>query len=126
MAITKDPARQYPLAAQVTFTGGTDVGATGTYEAIDLPPGARVVGGNFRTTAGFTGNGTVAVHIGSVVLLAAADYDAAAAVPFTGLGPAGTAADTVDVVVAVAALTDGTGVLTVEYVIEDRSNEVQG
>jgi hypothetical protein len=27
MAITKDAGRQYPLVAQVTFTGGTDVTA---------------------------------------------------------------------------------------------------
>jgi hypothetical protein len=128
MAITKDPGRQYPLVARVTFTGGTDVGAAATYEAIDLPVGAVILGGQFYTPGGFTGNGTIAIHLGSEVLLVAADYDAEASAVLDidtdeqAQAPL-TAPDTIDVVVASAALTDGEGQLTVQYIIDGRANE---
>ena len=129
MAITKDPSRQTPLVATVTVTGGTNVTDIGTYEAIDLPAGARILSGSFYIPAGFTGNGTIAIQHGTNVLIAAADYDAEANIAFDlttddSAYAALTAADTVDVVLAVAALTDGTGVLTVVYVINDRATEV--
>ena len=131
MAITKEAGRQWPLVAVCTFTGGTEVDAVASspFEAIDLPAGAIVTGGSFYTPAGFTGNGEIAIHIGSSVLIAAADYDAEANVAFDmvtidALGGALAANDTVDVVLTIAALSDGTGRLIVEYVIEDRANEV--
>lgn len=130
MAITKNAGRQWPLVATVTFTGGTDVTDTGTYEAIDLPAGAIVTGGQFYTPAGFAGDGTIAIHLGDEVLIAAADYDAenSAVFDLTTDEQAGaplTAADTIDVVLAVAALTAGTGRVTVEYIIDGKANEVQ-
>lgn len=128
MAITKDSGRQYALTATVTFTGGTDVSSTGTYEAIDLPAGARIISGSFYTPGGFTGNGTIAIQHGSNVLIAAADYDAETNVAFDLTTDDSayaelTAADTVDVVLATAALTDGTGIITLTYVMSDRANE---
>lgn len=77
MAITKDSGRQWPLVAVVDFDYA-DIPAQATYEAIDLPAGAMVIGGVLEVITPDTGNGTIAVHIGSVVLLAANDYDAAA------------------------------------------------
>lgn len=125
MAISKDTGRQWPLVARVSFAGGTDVDAVGTYEAIDLPAGAQVTGGNLEVTTGFSGTGTIAVQIGSEVLIAASTQGSAAVVDFSGAGSAVAAGDTVDIVTAVAALTDGAATLTVEYVIDGRANEVQ-
>lgn len=128
MAITKVDGRQNVLVAEVTFAGGTDVTSAATYEAIDLPVGAIVVGGSFYTLAGFTGNGTVAVQVGSNVLIAAADYDAKTNAVFDmttvdANADEITTQDTVDIVVAVAALTDGAGRLIVEYIMKDRATE---
>lgn len=130
MTIAKESGRQWPLTAVCTFTGGTEVAASDTtYEAIDLPAGAIVTGGSFYSPAGFTGNGQIAIHIDALVLIAAADYDAEVNALFDmetidALGAALTTVNTVDVVTTVAALTDGTGRLTVEYIIADRANEV--
>lgn len=129
MAITKDAARQYPLVAQVTFTGGTDVDAQATYEAIDLPVNARILSGSFYTPEGFTGNGQIAIQWGTNVLIAAADYDVEANVAFDLTTDDSayaklTAEDTIDVVLTVADLTDGTGTITVTYLIDERAHEV--
>jgi len=131
MAITKDAGRQTVLNATVTFTGGTDVAAVATYEAIDLPAGAIIVGGSFFTPNGFTGNGTIAINVGSNALVAAADYDAATYAAFDlatvdALNVALTANDTIDVVLAVAVLTEvsgETGRVSVDYIMEDRATE---
>ena len=126
MAITKNAGRQYPLVAEAAILGGTEVAAQGTYEAIDLPPGATITGGFYEVTTTFTGTGTVAVHVGAVVLGVANDGDALGVFPFAVAGydiPTTTAADTVDAVVATADLTDGVGRIVVEYVIAGRAHE---
>ena len=129
MAISKNSGRQYPLVASLTFAGGTDVGVAATYEAIDLPGGAIITGGSFYTPAGFNGNGTIAIHLDALVLVAAADYDAETYAVFDmatidALNAALTAPNTIDVVIAVAALTDGVGRVIVDYIIDNRANEV--
>jgi hypothetical protein len=129
MAITKDPGRQTPLVATYTFVGGTDITTVDQHEVIDLPAGAIITGGSFYTPAGFTGDGTIAIHLDALVLVAAADIDAEMnqvfdMVTVDALGEALTAANTIDVVVAVAVLSAGTGRIIVEYVIEDRATEV--
>ena len=123
MAITKNVGRQTPLVAIVDFDYA-DIPAQATYEAIDLPGGAIVTGGVLEVITPDTGNGTIAVHIGSTVLLAAADYDAAARTFFTETDVKAAAADTVDIVVATANLTVGTFRLIVEYIIDGRATEV--
>ena len=128
MAITKNAGRQNILAAEVTFNGGTDVTSTGTYEAIDLPVGALICGAQYEVLDTFTGTGTVAVQVGAAVLLAANNGDAAG-VTTAAEGdidvPTLTATDTVDVVVATAALTDGQAKVVVFYTIADRATEAQ-
>ena len=124
MAITKSTARQWPLVAVVDFDYA-DIPAQATYEAIDIPAGAIVTGGILEIITPDTGNGTIAVHIGSTVLLAANDYDAAARTFFTETDVVSTAPDTVDIVVATANLTVGTFRLIVKYIIAGRTNEVQ-
>ncbi len=123
MAISKNSGRQYPLVASVDF-GFADIATAGTYEAIDLPGGAIVTGGVLEVITPDTGNGTIAVHIGSIVLLAAADYDSAARTFITETDVVTAAPDTVDIVVAVASLTVGTFRLVIEYIIDGRANEV--
>ncbi len=129
MAISKVSGRQYPLVASVTFAGGTDVDAIATYEAIDLPGGAIITGGSFYTPAGFAGAGTIAIHLDALVLVAAADIDAETYSVFDmatidALNAALTEPNTIDVVLAVAVLTDGVGRVIVEYIIDERANEV--
>lgn len=126
MAITKNAGRQNVLAAEVKFAGGTDVAATGTYEAIDLPVGALICGAQYEVTSTFTGTGTVAIQVGSEVLLAANAGDALGVTTAAEAGidvPTLTAPDTVDAVVATAALTDGAAKIVVFYTIEDRATE---
>ncbi len=136
MAITKDQGRQWPLIADVAFTAGAggDVEAIGTYEAIDLPIGAVVTGGELYLSGDPGGtSATVAVQIGANVLIAATDYSAAdrEAVSITGAGGIATAtpltvADTVDIVVATADLDAGTPVncrLVIQYYMDDRATE---
>ena len=130
MAITKNAGRQYPLVAEAAILGGVNVTtvALSPYEAIDLPPGATITGGFYEVTTAFTGTGTVAVHVGAVVLGVANDGDALGVFPFAVAGydiPTTTAADTVDAVVATADLTDGVGRIVVEYVIAGRAHEAQ-
>lgn len=126
MAITKNPGRQNVLAAEVIINGGTDVTTAATYEAIDLPVGALICGAQYEVIDTFTGTGTVAVQVGSEVLLAANNGNAA------GVTTAAesdidvatlTAVDTVDAVVATATLTDGKAKIVVFYTIEDRASE---
>jgi hypothetical protein len=128
VAITKNAGRQYPLYAEAAITGGTNVTIAGTYEAIDIPAGATIIGGFYEVTTAFTGTGTVAVKVGTAVIGIANTGNALGVFPFleAGLDTATTtAADTVDAVVATATLTDGVGRIVVGYVIADRSNEVQ-
>lgn len=122
MAITKDEGRQWPLVATVTFAG-TDVAAQGTYEAVDLPIGAIVTGATLYCIAADGGSGTIAVQVGTTVLIAAADLATNATALSTATAATTTVADTVDVVVATADLTEGSYRLTVEYVMDGRATE---
>lgn len=126
MAISKNAGRQNVLAAEVTFSGGTDVTTTGTYEAIDLPAGAMICGAQYEVLETFTGTGTVAVQIGAQVLLAANNGDALGVSTAAEANldvPTLTAPDTIDAVVATASLTDGKGKIVVFYTIANRATE---
>ena len=132
MAIQKNPDRQWPLRAKVDFTYA-DFGASGTAEAaIDLPGGARVIGGQLAITTAFNsatsdsldvGDGSTANRYASAVngqatgvtALTVDELDHATGkgivyITWTGAG-GGTSA--------------GAGFLEVEYVIEGRGNESQ-
>lgn len=137
MPITKDAGRQWPLFAEVEFgfadlDGGVQV-ATLVAEAIDVPYGACVIGGQLIideifADAGDTGTCTIAVGDGGVANRYLGDTDATA-LGRTALVPTGykyTAPDTIDVDVAIgtADLTRGKARLQIWYVIADRANEV--
>lgn len=123
MAITKNAARQWPLVAEVRFDYA-DIPAVAVYEAIDLPAGAVVTGGVYEVITVDAGGGTVKVQIGAVELLVATSSAAALRVFITETDVATTAVDTVDVEVETAVLTTFAGRLVIEYIIEDKANEV--
>lgn len=137
MAITKNSDRQYPLRAKVSYTYQDFVSGVAA-AAIDLPGGARVIGGQnaitttFNSAGGTTpadtlsfGDGTTASRYGTdnarVVGVTALTVDQLAHA--TGKGVVYITwdpnADTT------TAPTQGVGFLEVEYVIEGRGNETQ-
>lgn len=130
MAITKNVGRQEVISAYVTI-GFADVTDAVAAEAIDLPEGAIVVGGNLIARVAFDSatSDTMAVTVDSETLLAATSIAATGSTPFTaGTVAALTAANTVDVT------WDGTGtapsagsvVLEVQYIVEGRAAFSEG
>jgi len=123
MAISKNAGRQYSLVAEVGFDA-VDIPAVAIYEAIDLPAGAMVTGGVFEVITTDAGGGTVKVQIGSTELLAATATSSALRVFITETDVVTTAVDTVDVEVETAVLTTFAGRLIIDYIIEDKADEV--
>lgn len=141
MAIQKNPDRQWPLRAKVDFTydNFTTEGSGVAVAAIDLPGGARVIGGQLAITTAFNsaggttpadnldvGDGTTAGRYASAVdgrtvgvtalTVDQLDHDTGKGVVYITWTPN---ADTT------TAPTAGAGFLEVEYVIEGRGNESQ-
>lgn len=119
---------QYPLVAETILVGGTDVAATGTYDLYDLPAGAVIVGGWYEVVETFTGTGTIAIQIDdgtTQTVINAADAGGATGISAlsAGLQPTLTVPNTVQAVVATAALTDGKAKVYVEYLLEGRAHE---
>lgn len=127
MAITKNVGRQEVIAARVTFAYG-DVPTGSTYEAIDLPEGAVVIGG-YVTYAGFAGGADMTLTIsGGGASTAAIDTDAAdglTALTVNG-SVVGAGGDTVDIAIGGTAATAGAGTLVVEYIVAGRAAFSQG
>ena len=129
MAITKNVARQYPLVAEVAFTFA-DIPTTATaYEALDLPSGARVIGGALIVTTAWDST-TNTLSVGDAGLgtryLTTQDLKSTAGtyIPFV-IATNGSADVNVTYVFTGAAATAGAARLIVEYVIDDRAHEVQ-
>jgi len=131
MAITKNPDRQWPLRAKVTFTQA-DVPSAVDVDMIDLPGGARLIGGQIGiVTAGdSTTSDTITVGDGTTANRYASGVNGQAA-GVTALTP-----DELDHATGKGVVTltntqvggEGTamvGFLEVEYVIEGRGNESQ-
>lgn len=131
MAITKNPDRQYPLRAKVDFVQA-DLATGVAAAAIDLPGGARVIGGQIAiVTAGDSvtsdtitvGDGTTANRYASAV-----DGKATGRTALTPDELAHATGKGVVYITNTAVGTEGTamvGFLEVEYVIEGRGNESQ-
>lgn len=131
MAITKSEGRQEVIAARVTGTFGTgaDIAVQGTYEAINVPAGAIVIGGNLVISDATTA--TVDVHIGDGVDdNRYADNVDGAATGLTALTLTGykyTAADTIDVMVDTAdPAAAGAFELVVLYIVDGRAAFSEG
>ena len=128
MAITKDGGRQYPLVAKVSFTYA-DLVSGSAIEAVDIPGGATVTGGALVITTAFDSvtSDNATVQVGSDTLLGSTSVAAVGQTLFTEGAAEVTAKDTVDITwTQVGGGTSaGAGYLIVEYILDNRSNEVQ-
>ena len=136
MAITKNSGRQWPQVARVEFTydeaGTAVVASPNILEVMNVPTGAIILRGYINVTTAWVGPTAATVDIGdggdpdrytgSPVSLLATGLTAFDA----GLGYQYTAADTIDIdyVQTVAVSTAGAAEIVVEYIIEDKANEV--
>jgi hypothetical protein len=131
MAITKNTGRQWPLVAVVDIAY-SDTPTTATlYEAADLPPTARVIGGALvvktawatATTALFAVGDTGAAdrYLTSQTLLAEGTF------PFDFASDDGSAPLDVGVTYTEtgSAATAGAAQLIIEYVLDGKANETQ-
>lgn len=126
--ITKNVGRQEVIAAYVNIDGAS-LGAAGLAEAIDLPEGAIVVGGNLHVTTAFTGGADITLAVsGGGVSLTATDADAGTSSNALTLTGAAVAAggDTVDITSAGTTPTGGAAVLEVQYIVTGRAAFSEG
>lgn len=131
MAITKKPGRQEVIAARVTGTFGTgnDVAVQGTYEAVEVPAGAIVVGGYVNISDATTA--TVDVSIGdggsATRYVSAADGGATGITAFTLSDFKYTAQDTIDMTITTAdPAAAGAFEIVVQYIVDGRAAFSQG
>ena len=134
---------QYPLVAEFTFNfddtmvpaaGGAavDFGATNTsattVEIIPLPPGATVIGGSVDRTTAFdaaTFNVTVGDEDDADRYLGTTDVKAVGSTALVPTGYKGIGQNIRLTFTAADVCTTGVCTVRVEYVVDDRSNEVQ-
>jgi len=132
MTITKNSGRQDPIAATADFTFA-DLTSGAYADAVDVPPGAIVVGGHLAITTIFN-SGTddkfsIGDKVGSAAATAAtyaaqsADITAAGAVPIVPTGKKYSEPSTVGIVWTGtgAAPSAGAGRLTVLYIVDGRA-----
>lgn len=135
MAITKNNGRQWPLSARVEFTfadlNAGAITATTVFEALDLPVGAIVTGGQLVVTTAFVGPTAATASVGDTAAAARylADTDLktearTALVPTGYENTLGLSVD-LDVAMSVAVATAGAAYLEVQYIITSRANENQ-
>ena len=129
MPIDKDFNRQYELSAHVPFTYD-DFESGVAQEAVKLPAGAIVTGGELVITTAFNAatSDTLTVGDGNTADLYATGVEgqAAARTALTLTGYAYTEGDTVDVTLtSVGTPTQGAGYLVVKYIKPGRGQEVQ-
>ena len=130
MAITKNPGRQYPLSARVKFSGATadaEILAIAVYPAILLPAGAIITGGYIAVNTVFTA--TTDFDVGDAdpdrYTPTIVPGDALGATLLVPDGVAYTVETWINVSLVTSATIVGAGELVVEYIIEDRAQEVQ-
>lgn len=129
MSFTKQTGRQYPLVAMAEISYA-DLTSGTALEAIKLPGNSRVVSGQLIVTTAFNSatSDTITVGDGGSAARYKGSIDGQSAA-LTALVPTGykyTAPDTVDVTWTGVgtAPTAGAAVLIVEYVTDNRANEV--
>lgn len=131
MAITKNSSRQYPLVAKVEFAYD-DLTSGVAEEAIDLPGGARVVGGRIAITTAFDSvtSDTLTVGDGTTADRYASGVDGQAVgstelTPDEAANTVGKGAVGLTWTESGGGVSQGAGFLEVEYVIDGRANEAQ-
>ena len=129
MAITKDISRQWPLVAEVAIVFGNIPTTATAYEAVELPVGARVIGGALIVVTAWDST-TNTLSVGDADLgtryLTTKDLKATAGTyfPFV-IATNGSKAVNVTYAFTGGAATVGAARLIVQYVIDDRQNENQ-
>ena len=138
----KSRTAQYPLVAEFTFAigdtmlntaGASDnfaVVAAHVFDIIPLPPGATVIGGSVTTDTAFVGSTAYNVKVGDSTTvdryLGTTDKTTAALTALVPTGYVGTGQNLrLTVTPTVADATAGAITVRVEYVIANRTNEVQ-
>jgi hypothetical protein len=132
MPITKQRGRQGVIEAFVEFNFA-DIPTVATWPAIDLPPGAIIVGGDLVVTTAWNNSGTATLAIGDATTgnryLTATSLKSAGR---TALVPTGfrttTAQPSVTAVTALSSLDSTAGVarLRVAYIVDKRVSFTQG
>lgn len=136
MAITKNSGRQAALVASLLISFA-DITPAGTYDAIDLPVGATVIGGEIITDTGVTGGGLSAATVSLGDSSSATRYLSASSVFTTGARAALTLSgykhtSSNNLLKAVVAFTGGTTPtagsirINVEYIVDGRVQTSQG
>jgi hypothetical protein len=129
MAITKNSGRQWPLVGEVSFAFSAIPTTATAYEAMDLPNGAKVVGGGLTIDTAWDST-TNTLSVGDAGLatryLTTKDLKSTAGTyfPFV-IATDGSADVNVTYAFTGGAATVGAATLTVEYVIDGKANEVQ-
>lgn len=129
MAISKSAGRQWPQIAIVEYTYADFTSGVGV-EAVDLPPGARVVGGYNGILTAFDSATSDTIEIGDATTAARYLSDDGQAAGGSALVPTGLeytegGAITIEWTGVGAAPSAGAGVLAVMYTIDGRANETQ-
>lgn len=135
MPITKNSGRQELITATVDFAFG-DVPTTATiYDALDLPVGAIVTGGDFVVTTAWNTGTTAAANIGDATLAtrygSGIDLKSAARTALTAAALGFIHTNTEKVLrfaptYVGGAATAGAARLTVQYFVKNRSTFTQG
>jgi hypothetical protein len=140
--LKKTRTAQWPLVQEFSWTAGDSfrkpdgtvvaLNAAGSIiiDPISLPPGATVIGGELIVHTASNDAGTAAVSLGDALsalrYLAATDVKAAARTPLLLTGYKGVGNDVRMVITnGTGGATAGSYTVRVQYVIENRSNEVQ-
>ena len=135
MAITLDPNRQEVISAQVTITYATLTSDIAAAEGvIQVPEGARVVGGHINVTEVFDSTTSDALDIGDGgdddrYTATPIDLQAAGATALDVTGYTYTAQDNIDVewtAGSTGTATQGIAVITVLYVVDGRAAFSEG
>lgn len=131
MSITKNSGRQYPLVEKVAI-GHADLTSGSAVEAIDLPPNATVIGGEFVVETVWDSATSDVADIGDGVdddryTSSQIDLQSAGRTALTLTGYKYTGKDTIDITWTGVggSLTQGSAYLLIQYVIDDRANENQ-
>jgi hypothetical protein len=131
MAVQKNAGRQGLMVAEVVIDFD-DIPTTATYyEAINMPPGARVVGGGLYVLSPWLTVTTATLSIGDADLATryatTKDLEAAAGThyPFDAIATTGTKNIGVTYAFTGSAATAGSARLYVEYFVDGRATEVQ-
>jgi hypothetical protein len=139
--LNKSSDRQYPMVAVLEIgrtalanssPGINSNASVSSRAAFDVPAGAIITGGRLTVDTAWDTTGTATISLGDggsgTRFLSTVSLKTATTTPFSGLGYKYSAADTIDVVTALADSggTAGAARLILEYVIAGRGNESQG